>query len=957
MIGRTGRVARPRRTKRHALGRTLVAALVAIAFGGVGLFEGPRLIGHADATTVAGSPSGLVEHMWFMPGGLRIAGWTVDPNTTAPITMYVTVDGSKAGSVLADDPRPDIAAARTAAGPNHGFYLRQLISEGKHTICVWAKNVGAGADTQLRCQTRVLDYGPVGTAEHITAASGAVVVSGWTFDYDQPTAPLTVRIKVDSTTTNFVASDSRSDIAAQYPTAGAGHGFSQRFTISQGTHTVCVSAVNLGYGSDNTLRCSTFTLNESPRGHVDVLGQASGKLHLTGWAFDPDAPTSAATVTVSVDKGAARAVPATGLRADVGKAYPGTGDRHGFDQLLTLSEGSHSVCVTVRNVSFGSDKTLVCRTVVLRFTPTAALDVPTRTGVGIHLSGWASDPDTSKPITVRLTSLGRTTTLTADGTGSSHSGHRFSVTVPMTSGSHAVCATGVNVLYGRANSPAACRTVNFAYSPLGYYDSLTRASGSSGVVVKGWALDADTTAALSVGVTVDGVARPNISANLLRTDVAAKYGSVGPNHGFVATVSATDGEHTVCLTAHNAGGGADTSLGCKLIIAVHPVAPSAPRGVTAVADYGSATVTWTKPASDGGAPWSKYVITSTPATTTVAVGATITAATFTGLKAGTSYTFTVQAVNVAGASAGAQSAAVKTPTGVPPQTTPAPVSTSRYIRNIRGSSATELSTMRSEGAADARANPSGHSYLILLDIGGQDQFDGGVVLSATTRFVSYTDLVRDIQAYTDGYHSGQRASAPVTIAIGTNNDMDVTSAAGQAWADRVVDPIVAYAKKYAGMRIAGANDVEPGFRATYSQTRSWLSGYLAHTSAPFVFNGSADGCAWTAVNRGCNNGWSMAGLYYLAAGAAPNRLSNLPQIYNYTMADQWKYISLTGVAQGNPRINFAGTLTEWTACDQSNSCGSLTGRTAWSKMWSNLQSDSRLKVGSLPYATDLRIDK
>jgi hypothetical protein len=101
----------------------------------------------------------------------------------------------------------------------------------------------------------------------------------------------------------------------------------------------------------------------------------------------------------------------------------------------------------------------------------------------------------------------------------------------------------------------------------------------------------------------------------------------------------------------------------------------------------------------------------------------------------------------------------------------------------------------------------------------------------------------------------------------------------------------------------------------------------------------------------------MAGLYYLAAGAAPTRMQNLPQIYNNTMADQWKFISLTGVAQKSPRINFAGTLTEWTACAQTSSCGSITGRTAWSKMWANLQSDTRLKVGSLPYATDLRIDK
>jgi hypothetical protein len=386
------------------------------------------------------------------------------------------------------------------------------------------------------------------------------------------------------------------------------------------------------------------------------------------------------------------------------------------------------------------------------------------------------------------------------------------------------------------------------------------------------------------------------------------------------------------------------------------VVPSVPQSVTAEAGYGGATVTWQPPASDGGAPWTKYVITARPGTQSVTVPADSTSATVLGLAPKTSYAFAVRAVNVAGYSVSAVSAQVRTEASPPPQTTPAPVSTSRYIRNIRGSSSTELAVMHREGAADAMANPSGHGYLILLDIGGQDDYDGGVVLSATTHFVTYGDLVKDVESYVDGYHSKQKSSAPITIALGTNNDMQVSRTSGASWANHVVDPVVKYAAKYTSMTIAGANDIEPGFRATYTQTKSWLGGYLNATKAPFIFNGSADGCAWTRTNGGCNNGWTMRGLYYLAAGAAPVRMLNLPQIYNTTMSAQWKYISLTGVSSGKPRINFAGTLTEWTACDQSNSCGSMTGRSAWTTMWNNLQSDRRLKVDSLPYSTDLRID-
>ena len=36
---------------------------------------------------------------------------------------------------------------------------------------------------------------------------------------------------------------------------------------------------------------------------------------------------------------------------------------------------------------------------------------------------------------------------------------------------------------------------------------------------------------------------------------------------------------------------------------------------------------------------------------------------------------------------------------------------------------------------------------------------------------------------------------------------------------------------------------------------------------------------------------------------------------------------------------------------------SLTGKTAWATLWRALNSRSLLRVGSLPYATDLRIDR
>jgi hypothetical protein len=265
--------------------------------------------------------------------------------------------------------------------------------------------------------------------------------------------------------------------------------------------------------------------------------------------------------------------------------------------------------------------------------------------------------------------------------------------------------------------------------------------------------------------------------------------------------------------------------------------------------------------------------------------------------------------------------------------------------------------MRKTGATDAANNPSGHSYLVLLQIGGQDEYDQGALLSATARYVSYPAVVSGVKAYLDGYSSAQKASAPLTLAIGTNNDVDVNASAGVSWARNIVNPVASYsASRYPGTIIAGANDMEPGFSANVSETRAWLTGYLGATTARFVFNGSADGCSTYTAGGGCNNGWSMADLQWLGGGASPARTINLPQIYNSAMPKQWKNISLTGTNAGKARIYFGGPLTEVTACTQAGSCGSISNVDAWNQLWTAISSTTATKQSQMPHGTDLRIN-
>ncbi len=596
--------------------------------------------------------------------------------------------------------------------------------------------------------------------------------------------------------------------------------------------------------------------------------------------------------------------------------------------------------------------------------PIGGINAITPYAYGVTVTGWAADPDTKSPINISLVVDGTTRWTIAARLARPDvarvyptvgPNHGFSGASRIVSGTHRVCLVAYNVGTGPKAKTLACRTIVQKDSPWGYLDSAT--SVGNVVRVKGWTFDFDkNTTPLQVRITSDGRTVATTAANRSRPDVAKVYGSYALLHGYDASVKVPYGKHTICAVAGNVGGGSDTTLRyCRKVNAL-AVVPAAPSSVKATVGATTATVTWAPPASNGGAAVASYSVSSTPSGLTAKVSATTRTATFAKLVPQRRYTFTVRATNAIGTSA--PSKASNAITGPPPVigavTTPALISTSRYIRNIHGTSS-DATTTKKMGATDAGYNPSNHRYLVLLDIGGQTSTRIG--LSATSIYITYPQLVAALKGYIDGYASKQKYNAPAMIAIGVNNDIDVRALTGKIWAQQVINPLVAYAKKYPNITIAGANDMEPGFIGTAAQTKDWLTGYLGATSAKFVFNGSADGCNWTAVNGRCNNGWKAADLQWLAGGAAPTRIIDLPQIYNTTMARQWKYISLTGVVGHKARINFGGPLTEWTACySQHGGCGSISNNAAWSALWAQIRSDARISQSSLPFGTDLRIN-
>ena len=103
----------------------------------------------------------------------------------------------------------------------------------------------------------------------------------------------------------------------------------------------------------------------------------------------------------------------------------------------------------------------------------------------------------------------------------------------------------------------------------------------------------------------------------------------------------------------NGGSGGNGVVRVSLMAVTPTTVPNAPSGVSATVGNGSASVSWTAPADNGGSAITGYTVTSSPPDGSCSVSGT--SAACSGLTNGTSYTFAVAAQNAAGSSPAATS--------------------------------------------------------------------------------------------------------------------------------------------------------------------------------------------------------------------------------------------------------------------------------------------------------------
>jgi hypothetical protein len=306
---------------------------------------------------------GFLDLFQVTPGGATMQGWTIDPDTTAPISVDISVDGVVT-RIVANADRPDLAGF--GLGTRHGFSSSMQLPRGTHTACAWGINDGRGGPNMLLgCRSLYVPSAdlPYGSFDQVRRVPGGLRAEGWAID-PSTAAPAALDIWVNGVgPTRALATDARPDVAAVYPGFGPTRGFGSSVTAPAiaGNDAVCVWALDApAPGINIQLGCRTIFVSNDPFGSLDIVARTPGGVRVVGWTIDPDV-ASPVDAIISIDGVVVAASPAQVARPDLLPYFPEWGAGHGFDQTFAAGESPHMICVTARSEGPGNDVSLGCR--------------------------------------------------------------------------------------------------------------------------------------------------------------------------------------------------------------------------------------------------------------------------------------------------------------------------------------------------------------------------------------------------------------------------------------------------------------------------------------------------------------------------------------------------------------------------------------------------------------------
>jgi len=318
-------------------------------------------IGCKSVTVANTAPIGAFDTVGSDLGRVTVAGWALDPDTTATTQARVEIDGAVAGNLVADDSRTDVGAL-FGKGDSHGFGGDFAAGAGQRNVCVFSLDSVGGPGTSLGCKTvDVQNASPVGALDAVTSQMDSFSVAGWALDPDTSN-PIRVDTYVDGAfKTATVADGSRTDVGRLYG-RGDLHGFTGKLPATSGPHQVCVYPIDTWDGPNPRLPCRVVDVNGTAFGSLDGVTGGTRSVTVRGWAIDPNT-TSPIAVHVYVDA-VGTALTADGSRPDVESAF-GSGALHGFDGTVPAEPGQRNVCVYAIDSGGGTNPRLNCKTVTV----------------------------------------------------------------------------------------------------------------------------------------------------------------------------------------------------------------------------------------------------------------------------------------------------------------------------------------------------------------------------------------------------------------------------------------------------------------------------------------------------------------------------------------------------------------------------------------------------------------
>jgi hypothetical protein len=137
--------------------------------------------------------------------------------------------------------------------------------------------------------------------------------------------------------------------------------------------------------------------------------------------------------------------------------------------------------------------------------------------------------------------------------------------------------------------------------PFGAVESVWGGAPGSGTVqVRGWVLEPDTDATVTVHLTIDGEPGPTVGADAPRGHLDYWKPSAGLHHGLEVTLPVGPGVHEVCAVGVNQGlGNGDRLIGCARGGAAGPASGFVPMSPTRILDSRNGTGGYTTPWGPG----------------------------------------------------------------------------------------------------------------------------------------------------------------------------------------------------------------------------------------------------------------------------------------------------------------------------------------------------------------------